>query len=237
MRRLASILVALAMCGMAWGMAQSAAHAADVCKFDEWGYGYVRIAQQGKVWTYLITSSGPHWRTQPLGYHGPGSLVCGNCSSPPGEVGGPYHFIAQAERRELPRVEERAHRRREWLGYPPLALRPEDLEHLGSREGIAVGSLAGYAILHRLVASSKKDAAWGQFLRARERGLLVIALSDGCVSFEASMLVELRGGNDPWATLDSLLSEVRIQKAHGAPPGPVPHGTYSAVVKAPRKAD
>src|SRR5262245_15249645 len=151
MSRLATMLAALAICGMT----QNAARAADSCKFAEWGYSYYRIQQRDEVWTYLLTASGPNWRTMPLGRHGPGQLACANCSPASSETGGPFHFIARAVQREEPLTgAERARRRKEWFGYPPVPLRPEDLEHHGSREGIVIGPLIGYAIIDRLVASS-----------------------------------------------------------------------------------
>src|SRR5215510_16109919 len=72
MRKLTKLLCAAAL----FGMAQDAARAEDhACKFAEWGYSYYRIEQRGETWTYLLTASGPNWRTIPYGYHAPGSLV------------------------------------------------------------------------------------------------------------------------------------------------------------------
>jgi len=60
-----------------------------------------------------------------------------------------------------------------------MGLGPENLEHLGSREGITLGPLTGYAVLFRITA---KPSGADRVLAGSE-GVLVIALSDGCASF------------------------------------------------------
>ena len=224
-----SKLIAFVCAAVLFGLAQGAARAHDrACKFAEWGYGYYRIEQQGEPWTYVLTASGPNWRTIPYGYHAPGGLVCESCSSASIEQWGLYNFADQADLRPATAA-ERAERRKEWVGYPYTPLGPEDLELYGSREGITVGPLTGYAVLYRTIAKELgKSPAWD--------GVLAIHLTDGCVSFETTILLELRGGGDPWTALDSLLREVTITKSRGSHAGPPhPGGAYSAAVKARRK--
>jgi len=225
MSKLIGLLCAAALSGIA----QGTAHAEDrACKFVEWGYSYFRIEQQSETWTFLLTASGPHWRSIPSGYHAPGYLV-----SSIGHGGGLYHFNDQADLRP-PTAAERAKRRNEWVGIP---VDPDNLVHYGSREGIALGPLTGYAVLYRFVAKEGRNT-FADLLAAREGGILVINLTDGCVSFEMTVLLGSNSGPDPWVPLDSLLTEVTIEKSPGARAGPrPPPGTgYSAVVR-PRRKD
>jgi len=213
------------------GIAQGTAHAEDrACKFVEWGYSYFRIEQQSETWTYLLTASGPHWRSIPYGYHAPGYLVSDRGS-------GLYHFNDQADLRPATAA-ERAKRRNEWVGYPHIRVDPDNLEHYGSREGITLGPLTGYAVLYRFVAKEGRNT-FADLLAAREGGILVIHLTDGCVSFETTVLLGSNGGPDPWVPLESLLTEVTIEKSPGARAGPrPPPGTgYSAVVRPRRKGE
>ena len=221
---------------------QGAAWAEDrACEFAEWGYSYIKVDHQGETWTYLLTTSGPKWRNDALGYHAPGQLVCETCSSA-GPAFGPYHFSAQADVDASPpaksaaTVTERAERREEFVGYPYVRLDRDRLAHRASREDIVIGPLAGYAIAYRLVAKdSEKDVDWSKFVAEGQRGLLVIHLTDGCASFETSILHASHNESSPWAVLDSLLAETSIEKRHGAHSVPIPRGSpYGAVVK-PRR--
>ena len=232
MGKLIRLLCAIALFGMAQGTAQ-AENAA--CKFAEWGYSYFRVEQQGETWTYLLTAAGPKWRNIPYGYHAPGYLVCESCSDR--EWGGLYYFGDKADLQPATAA-ERAERRKEWFGYAPVAVGSDHLEHRGSREGLSLGPLKGYAVLYRFVVRETKNN-FADRLAALNDGLMVIHLSDGCVSFETTILLASSGGADPWGPLDSLLTEVTIEKSHGAVAGPrPPRGTgYSAVVRSKRKGE
>ena len=166
------------------------------------------------------------------------TLFCDRCdSSSVGHGGGLYHFNDQADLRP-PTAAERAKRRNEWVGYPHIRVDPDNLVHYGSREGITLGPLTGYAVLYRFVAKEGRNT-FADLLAAREGGILVIHLTDGCVSFETTVLLGSNSGRDPLALLDSLLTEVTIEKSRGARarPRPPPGTGYSAVVKPRRKAD
>jgi hypothetical protein len=218
------------------GIAQGAAQAENgACKFAEWGYSYVRVEQQGETWTYLLTAGGPSWRNSPYGYHAPGYLACASCSER--GWGGLYYFSDKADLQPATAA-ERAERRKESVGYPSIAVDSEHLKHYGSREGISLGPLKGYAVFYRFIARESRNT-FADLLAARNEGLLVIHLSDGCVSFETTILLGSSGGGDPWAPLDLLLTEVTIEKLHGAWAGPrPPSGTgYSAVVGSRRKGE
>jgi hypothetical protein len=228
-------LIRLFCAVMLFGIAQGAARAENgACKFAEWGYSYIRVEQQGETWTYLLAAAGPNWRNAPYGYHAPGHLVCESCSE---RAWGLYYFSDRADLQPATAA-ERAERRKESFGYPPTAVGSDHLEHYGSREGLSLGPLTGYAILYRFVAREGRNTI-GDLLAARNAELLVIHLSDGCVSFETTILLGSRGGGDPWAPLDLLLREVTIEKSRGARAGPLPPpGTgYSAVVRSKRKGE
>ena len=232
MKKLVKFLYAAGLFGMAAGAPRAGD---DACKFAEWGYSYYRIEQQGEAWTYLLTASGPNWRNKPHGFHAPGFLLCEGCT-PAGKVwGGLYHFSDQAELRPATSA-ERAEIRKEMVGLPYTRIGPEHLEHYGSREGIRLGPLTGYAVLYRFVAKEGRNS-FAEIFAAQEGGLLVVHLTDGCVSFETTILLQSSGGRDPWAPLESLLTEVTIEKsrgAHLAPPHP-PGSGYSAILRSRRK--
>src|SRR5262245_4902144 len=162
---------------------------------SEWGYSYYRIEQQGEAWTYLLTVSGSNWRNKPYGYHAPGYLVCESCSSAGKGWGGLYHFSDQAKSQPATAA-ERAELRNEWVGYPYIQLGPEHLEHYGSREGIRLGPLTVYAVLYRFVVKEGRGM-FVDILAAQEGGLLVVHLTDGCVSFETTILLQSGSGRDP----------------------------------------
>jgi hypothetical protein len=213
MGKFIKLLCAAALLGMVHGAANATDRA---CKFTEGGYGYYRVEQKGEPWTYLLTVSGPNWRNLPYGYHAPGLLDCEGCFSA-GKAWGLYHFAENADVGPATAA-ERAERRKEWFGYPIVSLGPEHLDHQGSRERIALGPLTGYAVVYRVV-------------EAPEHELLVIHLTDGCVAFETTIIVE-SSGSRAWVSLDSILREVTIEKARGARPGPSPPtGGYGATVR------
>jgi hypothetical protein len=198
------------------------------CKLGQMGRSSYRIKQEGEFWTYLLTASGPHWRDASPGRHGTGYLLCESCSSEPTESGGLYHLFSDpvpataAERAEWRKARpatatERAQRREERVSYPYIGVGPENLEHLGSREGITLGALTGYAVLFRIIATP-----WVARQLPGSEGVLAIALTDGCVSFATNILLGSSGGRDPWFPLDSLLTEVTIEKKRGAPAAPPP---------------
>src|SRR5262249_41540764 len=131
--------------------------------------------------------------------------------------GGLYHFSDQADVRPATAAEH-VERAKELTASSIVlgSAQPPDLEHLGSREGISLGPLTGYAVLFRFVAKEGKNS---DLAAARQDGFLEINLSDGCVSF-VTIRPGSSGGDDPWAALDSLLTEVTIERTHGARAGP-----------------
>jgi len=214
MNKFAKLLCAAVLFGMAQGPARSQD---GPCKGAGWGYSSYHIKQEGELWAYSLTTSGPHWRDSPFGRHAPGILVCKSCSSEPSETGGLYHFSDWAGL--LPATAaERAERRKERVSYPYILLGPENLEHLGSREGITLGPLTGYAVLFRIIAKP----SWADSVLAWSEGVLAIALTDGCVSFATNIQLGSSGGRDPWVPLNSLLTEVTIEKTRGARAAPPP---------------
>lgn len=237
MSKLIGLLGAIALFGLAQGAARAEA---DACKFTESSYSYIRVAEQGETWTYLLTTSGPNWRNLPSGRHALGTLLCENCPSESEGGSGDYHFEVQADLNASPSFRhpataaERAERRTEWVRRPSIALGPKHLAHHGSREGISLGPLGGYAVLYRLVAQAPGTIFWADLLAAQGGGLLAIHLTDGCVTFQTTILNKSRGHGDPWALLNSLLTEVRIEKLRGEPAGPVPRGAYGAIAKPKR---
>jgi len=232
MGKLIRLLCAVVLFGIVQGAAQAENGA---CKFAEWGYSYFRVEQQGETWTYVLAAAGPNWRNAPYGYHAPGYLSCESCSER--GWGGLYHFSDKADLQPATAA-ERAERRKESVGYPSIAVGADQLEHYGSREGLSLGPLKGYAVLYRFIAREGGNA-FGDLLAAQNEGILVIHLSDGCASFETTILLGSSGGGDPWAPLDLLLTEVTIERSHGARVGPrPPPGTgYSAVVRSGRKGE
>jgi hypothetical protein len=181
---------------------------------------------------HTCSAAGPNWRNVPYGYHAPGYLGCESCSER--GWGGLYYFSDRADLKPATAA-ERAERRKEWFDYPTFPAGPENLEPYGSREGILSGPLKGYAVLYRFVARESKNAVV-ELLAARNEGLLVINLSDGCVRFETTIRLASSGGGDLWAPLDSFLTEVTIEKTQGARAGPrpPPGAGYSAVVTRPK---
>jgi hypothetical protein len=211
MSKLIRLLCAIALFGMAPGAAQAEDGA---CKFVEWGYSYFRIEQRGETWTYLLTAAGPNWRNYPFGYHAPGFLESAR------GWGGLYYFSDQADVRPATAAEH-AERAKELIGSSIVlgSRQRPDLEHLGSREGISLGPLTGYAVLYPLAAKEGKNT---DLPAARQDGFLEIDLSDGCVSFVTTIRPGSSGGDDPWTTLDSLLTEITIERSHGERAGPRP---------------
>jgi hypothetical protein len=157
-------------------------------------------------------------------------LVCESCSSAGKVWGGLYFFSDQAELRPAT-AGERAEIRKELIGLPYTQIGPEHLEHYGSREGIRLGPLTGYGVLYRFVAKEGRNS-FAEIFAAQAGGLLVVHLTDGCVSFETTILLQSSGGRDPWAPLESLLAEVTIEKSRGSRvgPPPPPGSGYSAIV-------
>jgi hypothetical protein len=211
----------------------NAAQAADrACQLIEWGYGYVSIEHAGEKSTYRFQMSGPLWRTSPARYRAPGYLSCENC--PSGTAGGQYALFAQADlnsRQPIPSTaEERAARRTEFWPRPLIKLGPDRLTHFGSREGINVGGLLGYAVVYRWpIKVGAEDTSNSD----RVRGLLVVHLNDGCVFFEATIGIGLTGTENVLATLDSFLSELAIRKIPTAEFTPPVGGT----IVRPRRED
>jgi hypothetical protein len=222
------------------------------CRFVEWGYSYFQVKQQGETWTYLLTATSSDWRNVPYGWHAPGSLTCQGCSSGPMR-GGLYYFLAQADRnaneaRGSPKMPataaERAKQQQASWGYPSLTFGADRLEHIGSRDGISVGPLSGYAVHYRLLPkqlgsdSHVFDLAIEK-LAEEGHGLLVIHLTDGCVSFDTTFMTELGRDANIWRYLDSFLTGITITKNRGAERGPAaPPGTgYSGIVRARPKGE
>ena len=128
--------------------------------------------------------------------------------------------------------------RNELIGLPYTRIGPEHVEHYGSREGTRLGPLTGYAVLYRFVAKEGRNG-FAEIFAAQAGGLLVVHLTDGCVSFETTILLQSIVGRDPWAPLDSFLTEVTIEKSRGerAGPPPPPGSGYSAIVGPRRKGE
>lgn len=233
MIKLIRFLGAIAFLGLAQGVARAED---DACKLAEWGYSYARVEQRGDMWTYLLTV-GPNWRTHPFGYHAPGYLACENCLSVSIWAGGLFHFVSEATLNANPSVRApataaaRAERRRESFGYSLGSTGTDQLEHSGSRESIVVGSLSGYAVLYRLIVPEQVTKPSADPRTAPGPSLLAIHLTDRCVTFEASVLINFKDGGDPWTVVDSLLAELRIERLRGAPPGPVPPPGRGFIVK------
>ena len=218
-------LIALT-CGDAWAQA---------CKFNEWGYGYYRVEQAGQLSTYLVSVRGPRWRSSSYGYHAPGFLNCETCSGGGGSAGGLCGFT---EERGVarPTTSERANRRAEAVGvpYPYIGVGPDNLQHMGTREDVRIGSLSGYAILFGIVPGAHGANLSVDKLAENRRTFLALQLSDGCVSFSLDLLSERGQDGDIWSPLDSLLAEVTITRQSGAVAGPrVPPGmSHSGIVRA-----
>jgi hypothetical protein len=238
MVKLTTLLLVVAVLGAV----QNAAQANDsACRFVEWGYGYMKIEDRGEEWTYAVEVPGPTWRMQGYGYHAPGWLSCENCSSASTGAGGLYHFIALATAapfKPIATAAERAARRTEEFGYPPVTLGPDQLDPSDSREGLSLGPLSGYAVSYKLAAKEPGKNRWADILASRGGELLVIHLTDGCVSFETTILSESSAGANALTPLDSFLTGVVIKKVRTSDFKrlPVPPGPYSAIVRAPRQA-
>ena len=151
------------------------------CEFVAWGFGYIKVKEEGVPWTYSVSASGPSWKHAPYGYHAPGYLARKSCTS-----FGLYHFgsfvppPSRAEHKRPATVGERVERRSEVFGYPYFPLGPDGLDHQAARDKIVVGTLAGYAVLYSLkgpVAERLRDHVEGKV-----PSLLVVSLTDGCVT-------------------------------------------------------
>jgi hypothetical protein len=131
---------------------------------------------------------------------------------------------------------ERAERGKEWVGgIPYIRLGPEHIEYFDSREGVNLGPLAGYAVLYRFVAREGRNHVV-DIHAAQNGGLLVIDLTDGCVSFETTIILAANGGRDPWAPLDSILREISIEKSRGLGIIPIPPvGAGNSAIVRPRR--
>jgi len=94
------------------------------CKFVEWGYSYIKVERDGKIVMYLLELAGSKWRNVPYGRHGPGYLVCEQCSPNGISAGGLYHFLVQehvvsnSTYKHPTNLAERVTRRSETWGYP-----------------------------------------------------------------------------------------------------------------------
>ncbi len=190
------------------------------CTSAEWGFGYFKVEEGGEVWTYAVRVSGPDWEHSPYGWHAPGLLACKSCFSH-----GLYHFASSVvpppgggEYKRPETAAERVDRRSEDFGYPYLPLGADALEHQASREQVVVGPLAGYAVRYSL----KGYPAEKLTNEGKKPSLLALSLTDGCVTFETTIVISSAEGEHQWATLDSLLSEfsiVRTSSSEG--PNPV----------------
>jgi hypothetical protein len=194
-----------------------AAHAEEsACKFTEWGYGYMKVVGPNGPWTYSMKASGPTWRTEPFGYHAPGLLLCESCSSDGAR--GLYYFLDQSildssaasPHRRPTTATERAARSKESFGYPSIDVGPDQLQPKGLKEGVNLGPLTGYAVVYRL---NERKAGGNP---AAEKGLLAISLTDGCVTFETSIVSGPGTNGSEWSVLDTLLNEVSVTKTPSA---------------------
>jgi hypothetical protein len=241
LRELASLLCVLVAAAMLVGAAQAEEQA---CRWLEWGPGYFKVRQSGEEWTYALAVAGPKWRHTPYGRHGPGHLSCPTCPTDPPEPGGVYGFIAQEHVNKngaafVMTAAERAERRVEGVAYPLFSLNPESLVHLGSRENLRLGPLTGYAVLYRVVTRKEGEPrTLADILGQADRGLVVLALWDGCVWLELSFFIGRLGDSaNAWAALDALLEEATLTKVRGGSPpvwprrSPAEPNLYGAIVR------
>lgn len=190
-----------------------------VCKPVESGYGYVKVEQQGDLWTYSLHVSGPLWRSAEY-RHASGLLICEACAQSQ-TLQATFHFYSIEGPAENPKFKrprssaERVARRLEVIDYPLKVLRNKDLEPYATRDDVRMGALAGYAVLYRIDKQAvlrkwpSTDAE-----NAEHAGLLVISVMDGCVGLETSMVTYANGDNDKWAVLEELFKEVSIKRAY-----------------------
>jgi hypothetical protein len=182
------------------------------CRYEEFGLGYVQVREGTKNWTYVVTLAGLNWQQWPYGYHAPGSLRCRFC-----RASGLYFFgsppalyasdESDGDRRRPLTAAARVQRSREVYGYPYRRM-TKTLVFESSREPISIGPLTGYAVYYK--------------------GLLVISVTDGCITFETALN---RPADADWDMLQSLLKEISIERKPGAqtpsfPPGRVITSTW-----------
>jgi hypothetical protein len=133
-----SAAVALAMMGRV-ALADNAA-----CTFAESGYGYVKVADRGEEWTYVLKSLGTKWRTAPDDYHSSGRVFCQDCAFAKTAARGEFYLSNQKPENSPfgypSRAAERVQRRNELLGG--IALRPNRLEVRDSREAASLAEWA-----------------------------------------------------------------------------------------------
>lgn len=168
----------------------------------DWGFSGIEVKESGAFWKYVVSVSGPKWQREPFGYHAPGALICEACSA----WGLYYHRLASSKEKPPATAAERGQRRSEVFGYPHWMLGPADLEPEASREGITVGPLKGYAVRYALKIPPEKMPKRDD---GKKLGLLAVSLTDGCITFEPTLLIPAGEG---WAVLDSLLQELAIER-------------------------
>ena len=185
-----------------FGLAVSPAYPqGDTCRFVEWSFGYIKVERSGEALTYSLTTSGPRWHSTPYGYHAPGLLSCDSCAK-----AGLYYLAVESSSYKRPATAaERVDRSKENFFYPPISVGPKQLQHRATREAVSIGPLSGYAVFYRFANLPAPYAP-----PPREGNLLVISLTDGCVSFETSIAGEARSDEADWAVLDSLVAEIEI---------------------------
>jgi hypothetical protein len=214
MSRSTRLSVALAA---AIGVTTTGARAQEsACAFVEWGFGYMKVEDRGQAWTYSLETPGPMWRAEGAGYHAPGWLSCDGCSARGKGAGGLYYFITPSDEQNPPTpptAAERAARSTEWFGYPPMRFTSHHLDVEGTREGLSVGPLSGYAVLYK-VSLKDQEKDWAEGGLNDQRGLLVVHLMDGCMSFNTAIATDRTGNKDVWAPLDD--QEDRYRRFHAA---------------------
>ena len=167
------------------------------CKYEEFGLGYVKVREGTKNWTYVATLAGLNWQQWPYGYHAPGLLRCRFCRARGLYFfGSPRALYAREEsdrdRRRPLTAAVRVQRSREVYEYPYGRMTKTLLFLNRAWEPISMGPLTGYAVYYT--------------------GLLVISLTDGCITFETALN---RPADEDWDMLQSLLKEISIERKPG----------------------
>jgi hypothetical protein len=226
------VLIALVAIAAASGRAYAIDHA---CEFVEWGFGYMKVEDRGEAWTYSLETPGPMWRAEGFGYHAPGWLSCVGCSTRGKGAGGVYYFITPSDdQNPAPpaNAAARATRSTESFGYPPMRFTSHHLDVEGTREGVSVGPLSGYAVLYK-VSLKDRGQDWAEGGLNDQRGLLVVHLTDGCMSFNTTIATDRTGNKDVWEPLDTLLAEIMVRKTPTADfkPQAPPKGSEGVIVR------
>jgi len=185
------------------------------CRSVQSGQGYVTVLDRDEQWTYVLQPLGPRWQISPPDRHSAGHVFCADCASTSTSAGDAFLWFgaspqSSAVKRPLTAL-ERSERRTELIAG--WALHRNQLETRDVREAVSFGPLSGYAVLYHwsmphIPERNEPAAIVGS--------LIVIAVKDACVVFDASITSKRAADGNDWMPLDSLLSEVVIEKRRGA---------------------